>query len=215
MGDLLNTLSVYSVLLPLLTGLLLWKFQDANARIMVILLAFASVSQVIGSHSKDHKFIIYNSYIVVDVIFWSILLFKNTSAKSARMLITVLCFSFLVYASYTFYINGISKKFLPYLVCCDNIIQVICVLIYFFEKYYNEKFTRLMDDSMFWFCIGIFFYAPCTYFLFVYRSFYPKNYQLSMFHNILNTLLYLIITVGFLVRVKKVKTLLQWIWKHS
>ena len=69
----------------------------------------------------------------------------------------------------------------------------------------------LKEEPLFWFSLAILFYAPCTYFMFAYRNFFGKNEQLWKYHDILNTLLYFIITIGLLVRVKKVKTLLQWI----
>ena len=212
MDNFLSDMSIYSVLLPLLTGLVLLRFQDANARIMIILLAFASISQIGSKFLEVDRKIFYNSYILVDTLFWSLLFFRNTKAKYARMLILMLCLSLVTLSITVFIHNGISKAFYSYLVCFDNTIQLICVLIYFFERYTYETFTRLTDDSMFWFCIGILFYAPCTYFLFAYR-WIKGSYldELWNYHHILNTLLYLIITIGFLVNVKKVRLLLPWI----
>jgi hypothetical protein len=211
MDNFLTDLSVYSVLLPLLSGLILWKFQDANAKIMVVLMAFASVSQIIGSQSKDHKSLIYNLYILIDVFFWSLLLYRNASARFIRALIVLLCMAIQLFSLYTFYQNGLNKNFYSYLICFDNLNQVICVLIYFYERYYNEKIIRLADDSMFWFCMGILFYAPCTYFIFVYRSTEGKvPSELGYYHDILNTLLYILITTGFLIRIKRVSAILKW-----
>src|ERR1043166_10274763 len=119
MVKLLENLSVYSVLLPLFTGLVFWKIQDANARIMVVMLAFASVSQVFGSKSQDHKFLIYNLYSVMDILFWSILMLRNITLKISRVIIQSLFLFFMLYASLLFYRKGINKDFYTDLVSLD------------------------------------------------------------------------------------------------
>lgn len=210
MNEFLKNLSVYSVLLPFLTGLILWKFQDANARIMFVLLVFASFSQIGGKYLPVEENIRYNLYTIADALFWSLLFYRNTIGRNARVIIFTLYTGLIIYASISYFSFGIQKVFFAEVVCLNNIIQVICVLIYFYERYNNEKMVRLADDSMFWFSLAILFYAPCTYFMFAYLNFFGKSEQLWKYHNILNTLLYFIITIGLLVRVKKVKTHLQW-----
>lgn len=205
MGDILQNLSIYSVLVPLLTGLLFWKFQDANARIMMILLVFASFSQIVGSRSKDHKFLIYNLYILIDVFFWTYLLFRNTVARISKTFILILGTSLFIFALLKFISQGINTQFYRNLVSFDLILLVIYVLIYFIDKYYSEKITRLRAEPIFWFCLGILFYAPGTYLLFS-TSYFISDEEFKhvwKFHHLFNILLYLLITVGFLVKIQK------------
>lgn len=210
MNNFLQQLSVYSVLLPFLAGLILWKFQDANARIMVVLLAFASIPQLCSKLgvSKDVKIILYNLYILIDVLLWGYLFYRITHIKLTRIIILVLCLSLFAFDVYTFVSFGINKKFFSYLVSFNNVIQVICVLIYFYEKYYNEKIIRLVEDSMFWFCFGILIYAPLTYFMFAFRFYVPDFEKVFWwhYHDVINTILYIIISIGFLIRIKKNKS---------
>jgi hypothetical protein len=210
MGNLLPTLSIYSVLLPFLTGLVLWKFQDANARIMVMLLVFASISQIIGSQSKDHKFLIYNLYIIIDVFFWTLLIFRNSFSRISKSLVPLLGTALIIFALSKFFSEGINTKFYRNLVSFDLILLVIYVLIYFIEKYNSGKSIRLKTEPMFWFCLGILFYAPGTYLLFSTRYFLNDEEFNSVwkFHHLFNILLYLLITVGFLAKIK-LSTLLK------
>lgn len=204
MKDILEALSIYSVLLPFLTGLVLWKFQDANARIMIGLLAFASISQIIGSQSKDHKFLIYNLYIIIDVFFWTVLIFRNSITKISRIAILLPGTSLIIFALVKFFTQGINTQFYRNLVSFDLILLVIYVLIYFIEKYNSGKIISLKTDPMFWFCLGILFYAPGTYLLFSTRYFLSDEEFKSIwkFHHLFNILLYLLITVGFLTKIK-------------
>jgi len=211
MDNFLLDMSIYSVLLPLLTGLLLLKFQDANARIMVLLMAFASIPQLsskLGFRNEERR-ILYNLYILVDVFLWGYLFYRITNHRLAKNIIRVLCLSLFALCVYTYISQGIERRFYSYLVSFNNVIQVICVLIYFYEKYYNDKIIRLVEDSMFWFCFGILVYAPLTYFMFAFRFYIPKV-ELEpwwKYHHIINTLLYVLITIGFLISLKKNKTL--------
>jgi hypothetical protein len=200
------------VLLPLFTGLLFWKYQGANARIMIILLVFASFSQFGGTYIHGNKNSIYNLYTITDASLWSLLFYRNTHKKTARILILVFFSSLIAYAAYCFLSSGISERFYSELVCFDSSIQVFCVLIYFYEKYYSEKILKLKEEPLFWFCLAILFYAPGTYFLFVYWTVHGSPLaELWGYHGVLNTMLYLIITIGLLIRVKKFKPFLQWI----
>ena len=205
MDNLLQTLSVYSVLLPFFAGLVFWKFQDANARIMVVLLAFASVSQLSFILPDDKQNVIYNLYIIVDVFFWSLLLYRNAFSKIAKAIILILFLLFNTIALIEFYKNGISKSFITELVSLDLIIQVFFVLIYFIEKYRSGKITRLRKEPMFWFCLGIMLYAPGTYLLFSTRHIISDEVFKSVwkYHHLFNIILYLLITVGFLTRINK------------
>lgn len=211
MDNFLSTLSVYSVLLPFLTGLLLWKFQDANARIMVILLAFATLSQFLGTYFNEFQSDIYNLYLIPDGTLVSLIFFRNARIKTIRILIFSLWMILIIGTVWSFLKHGIHNRSFFDLICLDSAVQVICVLVYFYEKYYSEKNMMLKEEPLFWFSLAILFYAPCTYFMFAYRNFFGKSDHLWKYHDILNTLLYFIITIGLLVRVKKVKTLLQWI----
>jgi heme/copper-type cytochrome/quinol oxidase subunit 4 len=212
MDEFLSDLSIYSVLIPLLTGLMLWKIQDANARIMILLLVFASFSQIGGNYLPVERNIRYNLYTIADAIFWALLFFRITQGKKQRVIIFSLYSGLILYALIIYFTKGVRQSFHSEIVCLNNIIQVMCVLIYFYECYYLEKINRLADDPVFWFCISLLFYAPCTYFLFTYSAVYKKvPRELWNLHHIMNTLLYLIITVGFLVKIKTNKYKMRWI----
>ncbi len=196
----LYQLSVYSVFIPFISGLLLVKFLDNNSKIILILLAFASASQV--SSVFLFKNIInsfYNLYTVIDISFWAYLFLYNTKTTYSKTIgIMLYAVQLLVIASF-FYWEGIKSRFFFELVCLDNLVQVIWVLILFYEKYKRDEITRLEKQPIFWFCIGILIYAPCTYFLF---AFYNKTHHKESYvglwnlHSTLNTLLYLAFTIG-------------------
>ncbi len=209
MGDLLNTLSVYTVLIPLVTGLALWKFQEGNARIMLALIAFASFTSIYPEFYPINKPLIYNLYIIMDVLCWSLMLYRSSSINLVRYIILSLLMSFMAF--YIWYVSGhenINHRFYHDFVCLDNVLQVMCVLLFFYEKYESEKILNLEKEPMFWFCLAILLYAPCTYLRF---ALYSSNTYLNAFHSIMNVLLYMMITVGFTVKFSITKSMKQWI----
>lgn len=203
MGDVLTILSIYTVIIPLLTGLVLWKFQEANARLMLILIALASFTSIYPEFFPDNKSLVYNLYIIADILLWSLMLYSSSRINFVRYIILFFFLLFLlIYIWYVYSHGHIAEEFFSDLVCLDSVLQVICVLLFFYEKYQTEQILNLEKDPMFWFCLAILLYAPCTYLRF---ALYNKNTYLNNFHSIINILLYIMISVGFTVKFSMIK----------
>lgn len=215
MADLLDKLSIYAVIIPLITGILLWKLQEVNARIMVLLMAFASFTQIFPEFFPASRCPVYNLYIFIDVLLWSFMFIKSVRLKIAKAFIILLLLSFTFIFSYYIYNNGgIDKEFHSGLVCLDSVFQVLCVLIYFYERYNAEQILNLEKEAMFWFCIAILIYAPCTYLRFALLSSKITFANLNTFHSILNILLYVLITIGLAVNFSTSKIFNPWIKQY-
>lgn len=199
MNNILHFLSIYSIFLPLLSGLLLFRYLDNNGKLVLCLIFFATIPQMASVFYRSEKRLIflYNFYIFFDFSFWAILFYKNIIKKTLKNLIILLEFAFTLLLTYYLISEGLTKRFLSELVCLDNFIQIIWVSFYFYEKYKGNGNNKLEYESMFWFCIGILIYAPCTYFLFAFKNYISGKYSyLWRIHDLLNCLLYLSITFG-------------------
>ena len=198
-------ISCLSVLIPLGIGVMRVKKLESNSRIVMIVVTFAAVPQLLGLF-PDLPFVpsLYNTYCLIDALLWGYLFFRNSRNKWIKNAI-VLLISLQVFATlYTFITQGINTIFYNEFVCLSSLLQVLWVLSYFYERYNREEIQALEREPMFWFCLGILIYAPATYFRFAYFHYITRmDYTVKNIHNILNTCMYLIFSVGILLNISE------------
>jgi hypothetical protein len=195
----LHYFSVYSVIIPVITGLFLYKKLDQNSRIMVLLLTFASVAQLASFLPSDNqKFRFFNIYCVLDSAIWGYLFYKNSKNKTIKNSIAVIIMLQVIVSIWVFAVSGLKERFYTEFVCLSSLLQVLWVLSFFYERYKREEIQALEKEPMFWFCLGILVYAPATYFRFVY---FHEVDDLESLHDLLNTGMYFTFTVGILANV--------------
>jgi hypothetical protein len=189
-------------------GLINYRFLDANAKTLLLLVAFASVPHIATIINRDLPVIYYNSYILTDSLLCPLVFLKSSNiSKIKRWLVLVLIInSCIVLAGLV--LGGISKRFYYELVVVNSIFQMLLVTLYFYELNYRNEYIVLKKERMFWFCIGLLFYAPCTFFVFLFYNkinhYYAKsdlNY-LWQIHDFFNTLMYFLFGIGFMLKKK-------------
>ena len=202
-----QTLSVYSVLLPLGLGLIIYRYLGTNSRIVIMLLAFATASQFASLiKSEGIKWAFYNLYTVIDSLVWTFLFFRNSQKKEIRFFILIISSIVTIWTFAIYIAQGIDARFYHELVCLNSVVQVIWVLAFFYERYLSEEVQRLITEPMFWYSLGLLIYAPCTYFLFAfYHEVHanPAYTNLWLLHNVINSFMYFIFAVGVFVNLKR------------
>ena len=212
--ELLYILSVYSVLIPLFLGLLFINRIDANSKILLVLMTFASIAQIATYVLPENRiWIFYNGYIIVDAAFWALIFLKNIKTLWIKKLISLLFLTQLIIFLYYVSHGKVAIRFYNDLVCLASLLQVIWIVLFFYERYSKEENAALEKEPMFWFCMGLLLYAPCTYFLFAFYHVInrpgPNPYALLWtLHHILNACMYLIFSIGICVNFKSVSKLL-------
>jgi hypothetical protein len=198
-----HTFSLFSVIIPCIAGILVYKYLEADSKMILILLICASLSQLAPVFLKNRNEIwsFYNLYIIIDVSFWGIIFFKNQKNIAIKTIVAGILFLHLTITGFFFHNFGIRNRFFTELVCFDSLAQVIWVLSYFYGLYKNEEVEKLEYKPMFWICLGILIYNPSTYFLFVYydkiKLSVSNDYlYLWRLHDLMNALMYLIFSVG-------------------
>ncbi len=207
----LNTISVYSVFLPVVAGVFSYSNFKANARALLLVLAFASIPHIaiIVNKTGSLPVIFYNCYILAEALLWPLVFLLTYELRSIkRILILLWCLNFLVPLGYIAY-TGFSTVFHNKLVCVNSFLQITYIILFFYEINQRHDFIILKKEPMFWFSIGLLFYSTCTFFLFLYfekiNSYMSKS-ELNVLwgiHDFFNTLMYVFFTVGFLTRNSK------------
>jgi len=206
----LNSISVYSVFVPLLTGAFSYSNLKANARALLLVLAFASIPHIATIvKTGSLPVIFYNCYILADALLWpAVFLLTYNLPSTKRILMVLWCLNFLVPLGYIAY-NGFSTAFHNKLVCVNSFLQITYVILFFYEINQRHDFIVLRKEPMFWFSIGLLFYSTCTFFLFLYYekiNSYMSKSELNVLwgiHDFFNSLMYVFFTVGFLTRNSK------------
>jgi len=208
LDKILSLTSIFSVLLPLVIGSICFKKLDINSRLVVMLMAIASIPQLSSLAKSEYRFVLYNSYMLTDAIFWGYIFFRNSKNQVIRSSIIVVILLQVVAAVYVFIKEGINSRFHSEFVCWSNLVQSLLVLSFFYERYKREEIMALEKDPMFWFCLGILIYAPATYFRFAfYGKLKSTVYGLDSIHHLLNAGMYLVFAVGILANVIRISKL--------
>lgn len=202
----LGHVSILSVCVPFITGLIFYKRLDTNSRVLVVLLFFATIAQV--STYGDLTDMFYNLYTVLDSVFWGYLFYRNSKNQRVKMFILLTIFVQPVLSLSLFYTVGLSDRFYSQLVSLNNVLLLLWVLSFFYERYYTEDIQALEKEPLFWFCLGILIYAPCSYFYFAFHQTVrfqtnPFSVKIKAIHDLLNTAEYLIFTIGIYINIRK------------
>jgi predicted neutral ceramidase superfamily lipid hydrolase len=198
----LQQVSIYSVLLPVIVGLVYFKKLDSNSRLAELLLIFASIPQLMSVTKWGYNTTLYNGYMLVDAILWGYIFYRNSKNSIIRGSIIVIIAVQVAVSIYIFSKTGINSGFHSEFVCWSNIVQSLLVLSFFYERYKREEILALEKEPMFWFCLGILIYAPATYFRFAYyQKVGETDYGLKSLHHLPNAGMYLVFTVGLFVNV--------------
>lgn len=201
-------ISVWSVLLPFLTGALLYRRLGKSSRTIFYIVAAAIPPQLLTlvyAHS-DELNVLYNIYTIVEFglvcrLIVSPMLKKSGAAPWIPIPI------FLIMICYSVLSQGMQSYFNEW-VCLANIIYLYWIFLFVLYCLKNEM--RLLNTGLpiFWYISALLLYAPCTIFVFSLYSYIdgsgnPFIHQLWSIHGIFNTLMYVLFTIGLAQNRKK------------
>jgi len=207
-SHILNTISIYSIFIPLIIGLINYLNLEANARILLLLLAFASIPHIATLVEKELPTVFYNGYILADAILCPLIFIKSSNVAKIKKWLLVIFVINTGFVLICLLFWGVSKRFYSELVIVNSFFQMLLVTIYFYELNYRNEYIFLKKERMFWFCMGLLFYAPCTFFVFLFYNKINHYYATSSLnylwriHDFFNVLMYLLFGIGFFIKKK-------------
>ena len=211
MSNILSTVSLYSVFLPLIVGIINYRQIEASANILLLIIMFACVPHIatIVSPKGSLPVIYYNGYIFIDALLWPLFYFLSSKALKIRKLFLILMvLNLSMVVSYVL-ISGYAKRFYYEMVCVNSVFQTILVTIYFFELNNSNKLILLKKEPGFWFSLGLLFYATCTFFIFLFyykiNKYFTKSQlnQLWIIHHFFNAFMYILFAIGLSIKKSK------------
>ena len=197
-------ISTYSILIPLLTGVVRWRKLIPEQKILCLFIIIASVIQLVASFLASHQINnlpLLHLFTVVEfgALCWIFHLglprwFDQRKAVLLISLFTVFALVNVLFwqdlTAYNSYSRGLSAFFM-----------VLLALYYFVTVLRELQVTNLAESFMFWFCTGVLLYFSANLLLFLYSSMIAQmdvdtNYQIWGIHAVLNILLYLFYTIA-------------------
>jgi len=207
-------LSIWIIVVPLVAGLVFFRFLDAPSRLVLYLVILAAIPQLLTAtmHHNRNLNIIYNIYTPVEFLFFYLLLGNKLKQQVVFKTISfILIVVFLATLALLTWLYGIKDKFLNELVCVANITYLFWVFMFILKGLLNDEQLLNTRLPIFWFIAGLLLYTPCTIYVFamtyyIEQSTNPFIHNLWSIHGIFNSLLYIFFSIGFYMNYRTVRT---------
>jgi len=197
---LLEDISTYAILIPILTGLIVYRSSSKEIKFLLFFLIWGFIVDSPRDYILNQRFNIwaYNIYAFTETMFMLWFLEKCSNKWLSDIIKVLFIIMFLLWFAYYFvFVFQIFE--LNYNDLFDSIsaiiissISAVCLL----EM--TKRSERITILPAFWFLSGIFFYFFCANFIFGFlQTDFVK--QIWFIHNIINILTYFIFTKAFLV----------------
>jgi hypothetical protein len=202
----LNAISIYSVFIPLLVGILNFKNLKSNSKAVLALVLVACIPHLATILDQSLPVALYNGYIVIDAIAWPIIFLLSLDGSAQKKLyLTLGGFSVITVISVLLWL-GFTKRFYYDLVCLNSMFQVIYIALYFYNLNARDIYVNLRKLPVFWYALGLLLYTTCTFFVFLFyfkiNRFYNEEgpTYLWRIHDFFNILMYGLFTYGFTIK---------------
>jgi len=203
--SILEDFSIWIILLPAFTGLIVFRRLDKDSRIIFVVVLLACIPQVLKSFMDGTSLLTaaYNIYTPLEFIVYWILFRQKIISTHRKTILDAMAIVFAIVSVYLIYRYNIRSRFINEWVVLNNIFQVSWIGLCLLEFYYSDESIINSSQPFFWFLIAITGYASCTAVFFSLWHFIRNNSEaqfsiVNAIHHIFNILLYVFFTIGFL-----------------
>jgi hypothetical protein len=211
MKEIIRIISIWIIVLPVLAGFINYKGLNKDSRWIFFLVLIAAVPQLLTFTINEHTSALnlsYNLYTLVEMLVFYFLFANKFLQKSSRMVVYVSVAAYLLIAFYFFISKGIAVEFLNTLVCVNNCIYMLWILLLLKEQYQAKETLIVKTNPFMWYLLGILIYAPCSVIAFaLYHYMREQNSgiiaNLWVIQSICNILLYILFTIGLFIPKQK------------
>jgi hypothetical protein len=203
MNNILHQISIWSVIIPLITGLIFFKWLNWDSKTILFIVFFASFPQILISLSawgKKHSIELYNIYTLIEVLLYALFFHKHIGTRKNKIILLTLVGLFFLRAFSYSKLNLFSRFYYEW-VSYSNLLYLLLVILFLYEKYQSQNFALSPKNQNFWYCVGLLIYAPTTFLMFMLYTKVSVNQKatysyLWSIHDIFNTLMYLLFAIG-------------------
>ncbi len=172
-----------------------------------LFLAFGmEVSGFVLSKRGERTLMLYNVYTTLEYVFYLWVLYRVIRNPKIRTVLRQLFWIYPLLALLN--IQFVQKNnFHTITYSIGALLVVLTCIYYFLELFRSNHSIKLVRQPSFWICSGLLFYYCCSYPFFAVANFWQNPpvriiLDIQVIISIMNVLLYLSFTIGFLCRIK-------------
>lgn len=207
MKEIIHLISIWIIVLPVLAGFINYKGLNKDSRWIFLLVVVAAVPQLLTFIINEHTAalnISYNLYSLIEIVVFFFLFMNKFLQSGSKIIVYLSAAAYLFVALYFFIAKGFAATFLNTLVCVNNCIYMLWILILLKEQYQVKETLIVKSNPFMWYLLGILIYAPCSVIAFALYHYMREDENtlvanLWIIQSICNILLYILFTVGLFI----------------
>ncbi len=202
--NLLRYLSIFSVLAPILVGVINYRTLNLTLRVLFFYLTFAAITDItslILSFYNEQNFLIRNLYTFLECTFIVLIYYLKTDKLSYKKLLTYSYCAFLLIAILTMWVNRGFNRLDSVLNATEAFIVVTSGLFYFYFLMSDRDTSKMKESYFVWINSALIIYFGMVFFLFLFNEYLNKNgmktyYSFQAFH-LVNSIVYnILLAIG-------------------
>jgi len=203
--SILHTISIWSILLPLLIGIPSYRKLNVESRIIFFVVVIGAIPQLLRPFINDTAllWILYNWYTPIEFALYCSMFIIKTTSRFNRIFFYFSAFVFAFVSGWFIYSHNLSRGLLHNWVVVNNTIQICWVCVFLMEYYRHDEAEIETWHPFFWFLSGIAVYATCTIVVYglwdnIRASSSGPTQLLNGIHHFFNIMLYIFFSIGLL-----------------
>ena len=170
----LHNASTYSILIPLLFGILKYRKLTTTLAVLFWFLFLSALFEVMleyTSHKGINNLAIGNSFTIVQYVCLSVVFYLAFSSQAIRKGIVAALICFTAFALLNlFFLQGI-RQLNSWSLGLANLLLMLVALLFYYELFKEGKVQRLERYPMFWVASAVLLYAAGCFFLFIFSNY--------------------------------------------
>lgn len=211
MKEVIRIISIWIIVLPVLAGFINYKGLNKDSRWIFLLVLVAAIPQLLTFAIDEHTTILnisYNLYTLVEMVVFYFLFVNKFSQQGSRMVVYISALLYVGTVIWFFSTQGFTATFLNTLVCINNCIYMLWILLLLKEQYQVRESFIVKSNPFMWYLLGMLIYAPCSVIAFALYHYMREQENvvianLWVIQSICNILLYILFTIGLFIPKQK------------
>ena len=201
MGLLLSYFSSFSVLIPLIVGIIFFRRYTLAYKVLTVLVFIGAVAEaLLYSTLESESISVLNIYTLVEFSFIAFFFIKSFERKRDQQITYTLLILFVLLNIYLSVVTDNFNAINSIGLITESVFVLVIALLLFFEIV-NEQSGDLLTSPDIWFIIGLLLYFGGNFFTFGYSSSYIVDsgdfpFDLWITHSIFNIIFNLCISIS-------------------
>lgn len=203
-----QNVSIWIIVIPFAIGLVNYKGLNRDSKWIFYLVSAAMVPQLLTAFLPARHPVLnysYNLYVPVEFAFLYTVFISKYRSSVSRLVVKLSAAIFILAYVFLYVRLGFEKRFVSELLCVNNPVYLLWILMFLRQEYGADETMIKRSNPFAWYFFGLLQYAPCTVPIFALYQYPvaqpdPLPHYLLLLHSIFNILMYLLFSIGLLIR---------------